>query len=518
MSTNVCRVNHLLRALGPAAPLADVLGLDEAIEHCLCTILGGPIRGLPLERASLGVRDGGLGLRRAQESQLPAFLASRTEARSLATDLASSLPDELQASLFASWDADVAAALSKWQEELGPGTGAAAVQLLSAGASRAQRRVWRLAGDLPANLAPASVTREQLQQSLLAPMGAEDPECPGSHVCNLQTQLCDIASGAKVASIRDAYAGLPGGWSDIRMLDDLCARESDHTWLWLFGTNGGPHISKSDFCTAVRLRIGADVVPPEHCCACCGTAMGAGGKHALLCAPGESTRGHYAVTAVVHVLASLADPSSCSEPLGLVPSRPALRPADVLTSAAFSHLAALDVCVASPDAGGAGTDACAAGAVRKADQYKDILAELQEEGYTYHPLVWSAWGRPGHQALSAVRTLAAAVARRRGLGDAQALEARARGLIGAAIWKRAASMVRICLNRPTRVDAAELLAECCLADADYCADEDALQPAAGELAGTAAAAFAATGSWGDASAAGAAGTAVGSAAAAPGVG
>ena len=460
ISTNVCRVNHLLRALGPTVPLADILGLDETIEQSLGTTLGGPIRGLALERASLGARDGGLGLRRAREVQLPAFLASRTESRALATDLAGSLPAKLQASLFAVWDMEVATALTAWQDELGAGTSAVAVQMLAAGASRARRRAWQMAGEVPSGGAPASLSREHLELSVLSPVGAEDPECPASAFYNLQTQLCDLASGAMFASVRAQYAAREDGWPDVRMLDDLSDRATDHTWMWLFAASGGPRISKSDFCTAVRLRIGADVVPPEHVCACCGEVMGADGKHALRCAPGESTRGHYSVTSVVHVLASLSDPASCAEPRGLVPSRPALRPADVLTSAAFSHLAALDVCVASPDAEGAGTDACAAGAVRKTAHYKDVIEELQDEGYTYHPLVWSSWGRPGHDAESAVRTLAAAVARRRGLGDGHALEARAKGLIGAAIWRRAAAMVRTCLRRPTQADASELLPAC----------------------------------------------------------
>ena len=107
--------------------------------------------------------------------------------------------------------------------------------------------------------------------------------------------------------------------------------------------------------------------------------------------------------------------------------------------------------------GGAGNDACASAAVRKTDKYSEILGELQEDGYSYHPLVWSTWGRPGHDAQAAVRTLAAVAARRRGLGDARGLEARAKSLIGATIWKRAASMVRVCLYRPTDADAFELL-------------------------------------------------------------
>ena len=72
-----------------------------------------------------------------------------------------------------------------------------------------------------------------------------------------------------------------------------------------------------------------------------------------------------------------------------MPSRPALRPADVLTSVAFGVLAALDVCIASPDGEGAGADACVSAAARKADHYADVIDELSAEGVAYKPLVWT---------------------------------------------------------------------------------------------------------------------------------
>ena len=127
----------------------------------------------------------------------------------------------------------------------------------------------------------------------------------------------------------------------------------------------------------MRLRIGAEVAPAGQECACCGEKLDPLCLHALRCAPGESSRGHYSVCSVVHGLASLADSSSVVEPRGLVPSRPAIRPADVLTSAAFCIPAALDVCVASPDSAGAGTDVCISAEARKCGHYKDVMDELR---------------------------------------------------------------------------------------------------------------------------------------------
>ena len=110
----------------------------------------------------------------------------------------------------------------------------------------------------------------------------------------------------------------------------------------------GPYIPKSAFCTTVRLRIGADVVPAGHICVCCGVAMGADGKHALRCAPGPATRGHNRIRDVILGLASLGDGCSVAEAKGLIADAPGLRPADVLSSAAHGRAVAYDVGIACP--------------------------------------------------------------------------------------------------------------------------------------------------------------------------
>ena len=110
MSSNVCRVTHLLRAVGNELPLEDVLAFDEGLEASLGFILGGSIHGRALDRAVCGASEGGLGLRRAREVQFPAFLASRTEARPLASDVSAQLPPRLRCAVFDVWDADVRSA------------------------------------------------------------------------------------------------------------------------------------------------------------------------------------------------------------------------------------------------------------------------------------------------------------------------------------------------------------------------------------------------------------------------
>ena len=264
------------------------------------------------------------------------------------------------------------------------------------------------------------------------------------------------SSARKVAWVREQYESAHDRGS-VNLLDDLCDEATDHTWLWLLASHGGPRASNVEFTVAVRLRIGADIAAEDQECACCGSSLDRMCLHASRCAPGESNRGHYSVCSVVHGLASLADASSSLEPTGLVPSRPALRPADVLTSAACCLPAALDICVASPDSAGAGINVCISAAARKSAHYKEVLEELRAEGYDYKPLIWTCWGRPSLDAQAAIRTLAAVAARRRGLSSPVPLETRARALIGAQIWRRAALMVLSCLLRSAASDAVDLL-------------------------------------------------------------
>ena len=187
---------------------------------------------------------------------------------------------------------------------------------------------------------------------------------------------------------------MQGDWSGVRLLDDLRDPGTDHSWMWVLCSATGDFVRADEFVTAVRLRLGAPILDEPAECACCGGVLDRQCRHALRCAPGASTRGHNRVRDTLLGLASLADSASVIEPEGLIPSHPTLRPADVLTSAAFARLAALDVGVVSPDSVGSGTDACAAMHAEKLGRYAAMLPELEAEGVVYRPVVWSCWGRP----------------------------------------------------------------------------------------------------------------------------
>ena len=184
-------------------------------------------------------------------------------------------------------------------------------------------------------------------------------------------------------------------------------------------------------------------------CERCGAAVvDRTGSHALCCAAPEGTRGHYAVRDALLPLVHLADPSAQTEVPELIPTNPALRPADILTSAvAPGSLAALDVGVCSPDASGAGADCCDAMWVKKSGNYAEHFPVLAHTGVRYMPLVFSCYGRAHLNTDSAMEQLARQAARRTGFADHRPLLRRARAAVGVALWRRAAAMVTACLPR-----------------------------------------------------------------------
>ena len=175
-----------------------------------------------------------------------------------------------------------------------------------------------------------------------------------------------------------------------------------HKWLWYLDSMAGSVLSQSDYLTCVRKRLGARLIATECGCRCCGRLLDPQLEHAETCATAEATRRHYAVVKEVVKGVRLADAGVTTEPQGLISTQ--ARPAYILTSAAVpGRSAALDVCVASPNAAGAQGDAAEAGFRRKLRHYADAIPELSRAGIADRPLVWTADGRP-HPAV--VRTLA----------------------------------------------------------------------------------------------------------------
>ena len=108
-------------------------------------------------------------------------------------------------------------------------------------------------------------------------------------------------------------------------------------------------------------------------------------------------------------------------------------------------MAALDIGIASPYATGAGPDCCEAGYQRKLHDYRQFLDELTSEGIRYVPMLFSCFGRAHPEAMRVVVSLAASVARRRGIADTSPIVRKCLAWIGVRVQRRAAAMVRACM-------------------------------------------------------------------------
>ena len=100
-------------------------------------------------------------------------------------------------------------------------------------------------------------------------------------------------------------------WEEARRLQEVSDPGCSHDWLWGLDPHKGPVLSHQEYVTAVRLRLGAAGPDEPVRCGNCGEAMlSTSASHALCCAKGPSTRGHYAVRDRVHAFACSADPSA----------------------------------------------------------------------------------------------------------------------------------------------------------------------------------------------------------------
>ena len=224
----------------------------------------------------------------------------------------------------------------------------------------------------------------------------------------------------------------------IRRLRDLPHSENDHTWLCALSKHKGPVLKPHEHVEAVRIRLGVAGPTEAIPCHLCGTVVfDATGSHAHCCSRAESTKGHNCVVRKLFDIASQVDPQSEHEAQGLIPGT-MLRPADVLTGALGAGLTALDVGIASPDAGDAGDDCTVSMYARKLGYYEPYTAVLDRQNITYQPVVWSAYGRPHPRTTAILRTLATKLARRRGCSDAEWRFRRIRATMGVEIWRRGA--------------------------------------------------------------------------------
>ena len=226
------------------------------------------------------------------------------------------------------------------------------------------------------------------------------------------------------------------------------------TWLWRLNPRHGSTLEADEYVDSVRFRLGcAGPAEPITCAACNSGILDTGAAHASCCALGEATRGHNAVSSLLHAAARQCDHTAEMEVPGLIPGTD-LRPADILTSALGNAYTALDVSICSPHAGEAGADCTLSRVQAKLQHYGPHLDSLLRQNISYCPVVWSAYGRPHPDTLAVLRSLSKSIARKRNVASAEVVFHRLHSSITLEIWRRTARQVRACW--PTTAPLVEL--------------------------------------------------------------
>jgi len=447
---DIAKVSHLFRIAGDVIDGAQLEGFDSEMMDFVESVLGGDIGDEAKRQAALGIPAAGLGIRGASDVAAAAFLASCVESTPMVSHIfdgmaAAGLPVEAARSKHAEHGEK---ALAKALALLAP-PGALKLQSLIAEAStRAAARFGAMrdgkelrpegGGDMPAGGGA----------NLVSEPGAEDPEHARSIAApKLQKRIAALLDGDRAAAIV-AKAAADGRTHDAKRISDLSDPTIAHDWLWSLAPTSRHTLDQDIYVDAVRLRLGA-AASPALACRACGKKGPVGGAHALCCARGPSTKGHNEVRDRLLALAKLGDPDAESEAKGLLPAAPALRPADVLTSAAGGPgLIAMDVGIASPDAQLAIAeprgDACEAMRCRKVRVYEPYARDMAALGLRYEPLPWSCWGREHPATTTMLISLCRRAARRKGLADWKCALHQFRADVSALLARRAAEMWRQC--------------------------------------------------------------------------
>ena len=450
---DLARVSHLLRTSGDIIAEGPVGDHDLMQQAFVQRVLGGELDGPALSQASLGLRAGGLGFRMAADAAIAAFVASRVEAKPLVSHIFKGMADEglpVDAAR-ARYESELAAARAKLMASLSADRQARLASVLQDGAQIAQERFDRMLSgrDGPVFVA-AGENREvpgASRASIVDEAGSDDPEHARTRsVPRLQRHIATIIDDQQMALYK-ATAEADGRWHDIRRVQDLGDDSVSHDWLWSLAPTSRHALEPDVYVDAVRLRLGAAQGSPSERCMVCNRQCVVDGAHALCCAPGPSTRGHNEARDCLLSLARRGDPHAESEVMGLLPTAPGSRPADVLTNAVGGNgLLALDVGIASPDSQAAvqSGDGLEAMRKRKSRVYAQHAESMRLAGLTYAPLPWSCWGREHAATTTVVEALCRRAARRQGESKWRIVLREFRADLGAVLARRASAMWRQC--------------------------------------------------------------------------
>ena len=377
MITDVSNINYWLRCQGDLLLPETASAFDANLRQAIETTLGGAIPDHAWWQAQLSVKRGGLGLRCAVDSAPLAFLSSRVAARPMVEDLFFRMQKKglcKAHEMMTLFDERNHTCVNKLAEKFNNEVRTEEVRrILQEGALRA-KKVWadyinedtaKEDEDINRRKGPDKLGREEFEDSrdalrlmgtpgsgLVTDAGAEDPEHPYAKQRGprLQRMLLEHLDEWRLAGLQEeVHDGSADGGFSHKRLQSLQSKTVNHAWMWnLSEHQGGCIADQGEYREAIRVRLGAGgPTSPILCQVCRNMYLDPMGEHSSKCCVGEATRGHNACGKVLWGYALDADPGAEREPAQLVQQDPALRPADLLTSASGRQIGA-DIGITSP--------------------------------------------------------------------------------------------------------------------------------------------------------------------------
>ena len=456
-SLRVGRVNHILRVQGHDLALehAPLDAFDSLAKETMDRLFPG-LEPEGYQQASLAASLGGLGWRSAADVARPAHLAALVMATPKVHSMAGAavraglLPEGRIEALLAERTAEVEAAYLRGLDEREKSRAEEFIQKVKRSAAEQWRRLQggsggeqvqapRIDATFVDDGVPAAPHDGSVDDG--GDGGRADHENASRRLASphVQKELMRLQDCTRLRAL-ESRLRMQCNWGQLERLKDLRHPEMSHRWLWHLDSTAGSVMNQADYVLDVQKHLGCRILECEAHCHPCGVPL-----DSRL----EATRGHYACVRALVEGFRLADPGVTTEPRGLTSTM--ARPADILTNAAVpGRGAALDICIASPNAASALGDAAAAAFRRKLRRYRRVIPELARAGIAFRPLVWTSEGRP-HPAVTRTLRYAAGIAATRSGSQASSagLMGRWRHEVQIAIQRRRAAMARAVLPRAT---------------------------------------------------------------------
>ena len=380
--TDVSKLVYHMRINGDILDHDLLASFDGQLRASVSNSLSGDLPDHSWWQATPGVTVGGLGLRTAVTVALPAFVASRILSRPLVVTMVAATRVSRQ-KVMAEYDARTDEALSRLASTLPTAT---ALDLLAKldEAYAESHLSWQnvLSGSEPAMRdQPSPAPRHA--RGITPDDGDGDDEHPHTRK---RTKIQGVTTAYIDSGVREGLLQMhesEGSWAARMRLAQLGDSSVDHTWLWRLNPRHGLTLEADEYVDSVRFRLEcAGPAEPTTCAACNSGILDSGAAHASCCALSEATRGHNAVSSLIHAAAQQCDHTSELEVPGLIPGTD-LRPADVLTSALGNAYTALDVSICSPHASEAGVDCTPSRVEAKLEHYGPHLPALLRQNISY---------------------------------------------------------------------------------------------------------------------------------------